>query len=122
MKHLNLDRNGLFEKSEYVNAILQTQPETKKTQEQEQKDDEKAKESTKSTQSTPSTATTTTTTTTTDESTQSHKPSTSSELECNVCQSTENLKLCSRCKKVCYCSAACQKKDWSLHKPDCKSN
>ena len=27
---------------------------------------------------------------------------------------------CARCKKVFYCSAVCQRKDWPSHKPNCK--
>jgi len=39
---------------------------------------------------------------------------------CAVCQSTENLRRCGRCKSVQYCSAVCQKQDWSSHKNFCK--
>ncbi|PRP85897.1 hypothetical protein PROFUN_06171 [Planoprotostelium fungivorum] len=39
---------------------------------------------------------------------------------CHKCHKDEaHLKLCSGCKKVRYCSADCQKKDWNDHKPDC---
>jgi hypothetical protein len=31
-------------------------------------------------------------------------------------------KMCSRCRKVGYCSADCQRKDWNTHKEECKSN
>ncbi|XP_010429445.1 PREDICTED: LOW QUALITY PROTEIN: ubiquitin carboxyl-terminal hydrolase 19-like [Camelina sativa] len=40
--------------------------------------------------------------------------------ECSVC-GKETTKKCSRCKSVRYCSAACQKSDWSSgHKLKCK--
>ena len=35
--------------------------------------------------------------------------------KCAVCGSKENGKLCTACKKVYYCSVACQKKDWKAH-------
>jgi hypothetical protein len=34
--------------------------------------------------------------------------------------SKENMKLCSRCKVVSYCSRECQMKDWPDHKKHCK--
>ena len=37
---------------------------------------------------------------------------------CNSCGKSAGL-LCSKCKIVCYCSFACQKKDWSEHKLKC---
>ncbi len=37
-----------------------------------------------------------------------------------VCGNKTNLRKCSNCKKITYCSVACQKKDWKLHKPECK--
>ena len=39
---------------------------------------------------------------------------------CNSCGKPAGL-LCSKCKIVCYCSFACQKKDWSEHKLKCDS-
>jgi len=39
---------------------------------------------------------------------------------CQVCQGTENLRRCGRCKSVQYCGPACQKADWSNHKLYCK--
>lgn len=39
---------------------------------------------------------------------------------CNVCSKIDNLKMCSRCKKVSYCNEECQRKDWNTHKNDCK--
>ncbi|KAG0642158.1 hypothetical protein HOY80DRAFT_881952 [Tuber brumale] len=41
--------------------------------------------------------------------------------KCRVCGKTENLMRCGRCKKVEYCSGACQKTDWKEHKVGCKS-
>ncbi|KAG8724909.1 hypothetical protein FRC09_012322, partial [Ceratobasidium sp. 395] len=40
---------------------------------------------------------------------------------CWVCGSSGKpaLLACSRCKKARYCSAACQRLDWKLHKKDC---
>lgn len=38
---------------------------------------------------------------------------------CHVCSKPSN-KLCSICKTVYYCSAACQKADWAAHKLTCK--
>lgn len=36
------------------------------------------------------------------------------------CQKNENLKKCSRCENVSYCSKECQRSHWPTHKPDCK--
>jgi len=45
------------------------------------------------------------------------------EPECASCHSkTENLKRCSGCKTVFYCSKTCQKNHWKEHKPDCQSS
>ncbi|TEB27907.1 hypothetical protein FA13DRAFT_1666645 [Coprinellus micaceus] len=45
--------------------------------------------------------------------------------KCAVCRGKgkgdAGLKTCSGCKKVRYCSDACQKKDWKAHKPKCKA-
>lgn len=38
---------------------------------------------------------------------------------CLVCLKNTNT-MCSGCKKVYYCSALCQKSDWSKHKPKCR--
>ncbi|TFY71510.1 hypothetical protein EVG20_g1501 [Dentipellis fragilis] len=42
--------------------------------------------------------------------------------KCSVCRGKgkPNLKACKACKKVRYCSEACQKKDWKTHKSKCK--
>lgn len=42
--------------------------------------------------------------------------------KCLVCRGKGKPKLmtCKGCKKVRYCSATCQKKDWPRHKPKCK--
>lgn len=40
--------------------------------------------------------------------------------ECQSCRMTlPGLAKCSRCKTVCYCDEACQRKDWSAHKQLC---
>jgi len=41
-------------------------------------------------------------------------------FECNICKSKENLKLCSKCHSVSYCSVEHQKEDWQKHKKNCK--
>ena len=38
---------------------------------------------------------------------------------CASCNTTEKLKQCSRCKTVPYCSPACQRAHWQIHKPSC---
>jgi radical SAM protein with 4Fe4S-binding SPASM domain len=40
---------------------------------------------------------------------------------CVVCYKyvKNDMKKCSRCKAVWYCSAECQKKDWGSHKTKC---
>ena len=39
---------------------------------------------------------------------------------CAACGSTADVKLrCSRCKRVWYCSAACQRTDWRAHRGGC---
>lgn len=37
-----------------------------------------------------------------------------------TCNRTTSYKICSRCRKVSYCSPDCQKAHWPTHKPDCK--
>jgi ankyrin repeat protein len=39
---------------------------------------------------------------------------------CLNCKTIDNLKRCSQCKKIYFCSIECQKKCHSLHKYDCK--
>lgn len=39
---------------------------------------------------------------------------------CEVCNQTENLLRCSRCKSIYYCSKAHQKQDWRKHKLCCQ--
>ncbi|KAM6951176.1 tudor domain-containing protein 1 [Aplochiton taeniatus] len=38
---------------------------------------------------------------------------------CNYCSQQGNLR-CTRCKKTCYCSVACQAEDWKAHRHLCK--
>ena len=43
--------------------------------------------------------------------------------KCSFCNShSSQLKVCSRCKFVFYCSRECQTKDWKFHKNNCKKN
>lgn len=39
---------------------------------------------------------------------------------CLYCGSGSNIKACSGCKEVHYCSKECQRDDWKIHKKDCK--
>lgn len=39
---------------------------------------------------------------------------------CYKCGKGGNLMRCARCKSAAYCSATCQKADWSIHKLGCK--
>ena len=45
------------------------------------------------------------------------------DVSCGKCQNMETkaapFRQCSRCKSVRYCSEACQRSDWKLHKPTC---
>jgi hypothetical protein len=42
-------------------------------------------------------------------------------LGCNWCQKVlETRKWCSSCKNACYCSEECQKRDWEMHRRECK--
>ncbi|KZT66486.1 hypothetical protein DAEQUDRAFT_758711 [Daedalea quercina L-15889] len=44
-------------------------------------------------------------------------------MQCRQCMAREpmvKLFVCSKCKKIYYCSRECQKKDWPLHKDSCK--
>jgi hypothetical protein len=38
---------------------------------------------------------------------------------CASCDATQKLRQCSRCKPVAYCSSACQRAHWRIHKPLC---
>lgn len=38
----------------------------------------------------------------------------------SLCDKTQALKACSRCKSVYYCNAECQKQHWPTHKAACK--
>ncbi|KAI0790453.1 hypothetical protein C8Q75DRAFT_761925 [Abortiporus biennis] len=39
---------------------------------------------------------------------------------CFAGKANHPLQICTRCKKVAYCNAKCQKKDWAEHKKSCK--
>ncbi|XP_038066578.1 egl nine homolog 1-like [Patiria miniata] len=41
-------------------------------------------------------------------------------FSCKCCKSTENLKTCSKCKSVFYCSREHQLQDWKKHRRYCK--
>ena len=36
-------------------------------------------------------------------------------INCSICQSDENIHMCSNCKQVAYCSAECQTIGWKIH-------
>jgi hypothetical protein len=38
---------------------------------------------------------------------------------CNKCGSIRDLKMCSYCKTIRYCSTQCQQEDWKKHKKKC---
>ncbi len=40
-------------------------------------------------------------------------------IACAQCQQQEELRMCSRCRQVYYCSQACQQKAWKVHKKVC---
>ena len=40
--------------------------------------------------------------------------------KCSFCAAPCKNRKCARCKKVVYCSAACQKSAWKTHKAECK--
>ncbi|KAL1543881.1 histone-lysine N-methyltransferase ASHR1-like [Salvia divinorum] len=40
--------------------------------------------------------------------------------KCEWCFSTTNLKKCSGCHVIWYCSSKCQRSDWKLHSAECK--
>ena len=48
-------------------------------------------------------------------------PSDKTTSSCRVCGKQDELKNCSRCKSVKYCSVECQKKDWPQHKESCQT-
>jgi hypothetical protein len=39
---------------------------------------------------------------------------------CMGCGATRKLKACAKCKVARFCTAECQKRTWSEHKPHCK--
>lgn len=42
------------------------------------------------------------------------------DVECEVCHKTfKKIKTCGRCKRAYYCSVACQRADWPVHKLQC---
>lgn len=41
---------------------------------------------------------------------------------CKVCGKRENLKKCTKCNNIYYCSKECQKLDFKEHKENCKEN
>lgn len=40
-------------------------------------------------------------------------------MECTVCFSAANLRVCSNCQNAVYCSKECQVKDWIKHSQNC---
>ncbi|KAG8378315.1 hypothetical protein BUALT_Bualt08G0124600 [Buddleja alternifolia] len=51
----------------------------------------------------------------------SNKNKESPESKCEWCFSSNNLKKCSACHVVWYCSSKCQRSDWKLHSVECKA-
>jgi len=50
-----------------------------------------------------------------------HVPPPPTEMECKHCKRRRTkLHFCSRCRGVRYCGAECQRRDWQVHKPQCK--
>ncbi|XP_011097714.1 histone-lysine N-methyltransferase ASHR1 isoform X1 [Sesamum indicum] len=45
----------------------------------------------------------------------------SPQSKCEWCFSSRNLKKCSACHVVWYCSSKCQKSDWKLHSVECRA-
>ncbi|PRQ26466.1 putative histone-lysine N-methyltransferase chromatin remodeling SET family [Rosa chinensis] len=41
--------------------------------------------------------------------------------KCDACFESSNLKKCSGCKIVYYCSSTCQKSEWKLHRLECEA-
>ncbi len=39
--------------------------------------------------------------------------------KCAMCNALNDLRLCSRCKKVAYCGSVCQKQHWDVHQKVC---
>lgn len=40
-------------------------------------------------------------------------------VRCTKCRKWDSTMLCSRCRKVTYCSKVCQRQDWKNHKVKC---
>ena len=41
-------------------------------------------------------------------------------VSCEVCKNVGDIKKCSACKELLYCSVQCQRKAWKEHKQVCK--
>lgn len=50
---------------------------------------------------------------------QASRPVSVQEAGCKKCGASGDLKVCSQCKQVSYCSSACQRSDWKKHKLQC---
>ncbi|RKO82702.1 hypothetical protein BDK51DRAFT_51359 [Blyttiomyces helicus] len=48
-----------------------------------------------------------------------HVPGSACDM-CGTSAGTDRLKYCARCKRVAYCSAACQRGAWAQHRPSCR--
>lgn len=49
-----------------------------------------------------------------------NKNSSGSSSKCDWCFNSSNIKKCSACQVVWYCSSTCQKSDWQLHRLECQ--